>query len=349
MIKKILYLMTTAVVLFALSCGKGEFFPGTVYSVMKLPVITSPVDQDAIVLLEDNADNAFTVTWSPADFGFQAAATYTIEIDRAGNDFANPVIVGTSTGDSWNGTVSKFNTSLFTTLSLPGEAESEIEMRLSVKVSPEVDVVYSAPITLKVTPYTIVIVYPQLQVPGNYQGWNPADDNTVIYSLKSDGRFEGYIYMNDASPTFKYTDGPSWDVNYGDTGADGTLDAGGTDITAASGAGMYKLNVNLNDLTHKYELTSWGVIGDATPTGWDNDTDMVFDDVNNKLTLTLDLTAGGKIKFRANDDWVINLGDDDANGSLEYGGADIPIAEAGNYTIDLILNKAVYTYKLTKN
>ncbi|RMG27177.1 MAG: hypothetical protein D6730_07770 [Bacteroidetes bacterium] len=64
--------------------------------------------------------------------------------------------------------------------------------------------------------------------------------------------------------------------------------------------------------------------------------------------ITLDLQAG-EVKFRANDDWAINFGDDDGNGSLEYGGANIVIAEAGNYTIDLMLSVQDYTYQIVKN
>ena len=75
---------------------------------------------------------------------------------------------------------------------------------------------------------------------------------------------------------------------------------------------------------------------------------MTYDPVANKWTITLNLVAG-EIKFRANDDWAINFGDDGANKALEYGGANIAVAEDGNYTIDLILSGAVYTYKIKKN
>jgi hypothetical protein len=34
---------------------------------------------------------------------------------------------------------------------------------------------------------------------------------------------------------------------------------------------------------------------------------------------------------------------------MEYGGANIAIAEAGNYTIELILSTPIYTYKVIKN
>lgn len=346
--KKYFFLtLAAAALLFAGGCGKGEFSPGPTLKIGNKAAITSPADASSIVLTEDQAANPFEVKWTAADFGFDAATTYTVEIDRAGNDFANAVVLGNSTGLALNTTVAKFNTALFTTLSLPGETASNIEMRLMVKISPEVPVQYSDPVTLTVTPYTIVIVYPQLQVPGAYQGWNPADNSTVIYSLKSDGKFEGYINFPDPNNAFKYTDGPSWDTNWGDTGADGTLDPGGDDIKTVD-AGLYRLKVNLNDLTHSFTLTNWGVIGDATPTGWDSDTNMTYDAANNKLTVTMDLVAGG-LKFRANDDWAINLGDNDANNSLEYDGANISIADPGNYTIDLILSGAVYTYKIKKN
>ena len=345
--KKYIYLTFAAAVLFAAGCGKGEFFPGPTLNIGDAAVITSPADGSAIVLTEDKAADPFMVTWTAADFGFSAAATYTVQLDKAGNDFANAVSLGNSTGLELNTTVAKLNTALFTTLGLPGEAASNIEMRLAVKISPEVPEVYSAPVTLTVTPYTIVIVYPQLQVPGSYQGWNEKDNTTVIFSAKSDGKYEGYIYFPDPGAEFKYTVGPSWDTNYGDTGADGTLDAGGDNIKLTD-AGMYRLNANLNNLTHTFAKYSWGIIGSATPTGWDSDTDLTYDAAGNKLTITMDLVAGA-IKFRANDDWAVNLGDDDANATMEYGGSDIVVAEAGNYTIDLILSGAIYTYKLKKN
>ena len=101
-------------------------------------------------------------------------------------------------------------------------------------------------------------------------------------------------------------------------------------------------------LTHTATRTNWGVLGDATPGGWDTDTDFTYDEASSTLKVTLDLNAG-EIKFRANDDWAINMGDTDANGDLQYDGDNIAIGEAGNYTIELILNQARYLYKLTKN
>ncbi|MBK9338603.1 MAG: SusE domain-containing protein [Lewinellaceae bacterium] len=345
--KKFFFPTFLAVVLFAAGCEKqGDFAPSPVYKVNALPVITSPADATVITLTADKENDPFVVTWTGADFGFRAATTYTVEIDRAGNDFADAVILGTSTGLSLNSTVSKLNTALFTTLGLPGETISDVEMRLVARVSSEVDPEYSAPVSLQINPYTIVIIYPQLQVPGSYQGWDPANNSTIIFSAKSDNRYEGYIYFNADNTEHKYTDGPSWTTNYGDTGEDGTLDQNGDNLKIPV-AGVYRLNVNLNNLTHTRLRTDWGLIGSATGS-WDVDQNMTYDPVANKWTITLDL-VGGEIKFRANDDWGVNFGDTQLNKSLEYGGDNIPVADPGNYTIDLILSGAVYTYNIKKN
>lgn len=346
--KKLFFPTFLAVLLFAVGCEKqGDFSPNPVLKFNAKPVITAPADASTWVLTEDQENAPFEVTWTPADFNFRAAATYAVEIDRAGNDFATPAVLGTSTGTSLSSTVGKLNNALFATLALPGEEIANVQMRLAVTVNPDVPTLYSDPISLQITPYTIVVVYPQLQVPGSYQGWNPGNNTTVIFSAGSDNRYEGYINFPDDNTEFKYTVGPSWDTNYGDNGADGTLNAGGDNIKAGA-AGVYRLNVNLNTLTHSFLRTDWGLIGSATPDGWNSDQNMTFDPAANKWTITLNLVAG-EIKFRANDDWGINMGDTGLNKSLEYNGDNIPIADPGNYTIDLILSGAIYTYTIKKN
>ena len=49
------------------------------------------------------------------------------------------------------------------------------------------------------------------------------------------------------------------------------------------------------------------------------------------------------------DTWDIDFGDTGGNKTLEYGGDNIVITEAGNYTIELILTVAEYRYSITKN
>ncbi|GIV31288.1 MAG: hypothetical protein KatS3mg029_0639 [Saprospiraceae bacterium] len=311
------------------------------------PQITNPAPGSSFELKEADAANTMTTfTWTPAEWGFQAAVTYEVEMDQAGNGFSDPVTLGSTNTTSLAVIVEKVNTILLAR-ELPGETPVDVEIRVVASVSPEVPALVSDPIQITIIPYTVVIDYPKLQVPGSYQGWDPANPNTVIFSVKSDNRYEGYIYFPDPNTEFKYTLGPSWTTNWGDNGADGTLDKDGANIVAGD-PGVYKLNVDLNSLTHSFVKTDWGLIGSATPNGWDSDQDMTYDPATGIWSITLDLVAG-EIKFRANDSWDINLGDDDLNKTLEYNGANIPIPNDGNYTIELFLHVPKYTYKITKN
>ena len=90
------------------------------------------------------------------------------------------------------------------------------------------------------------------------------------------------------------------------------------------------------DLSHPNEYTysanRWGVIGDATPDGWNSDQKMTWDGTNHVFTITLNLVAG-EFKFRANDDWAVNFGGD--MGALTQDGANLKVTDPGSYTITL--------------
>jgi hypothetical protein len=188
--------------------------------------------------------------------------------------------------------------------------------------------------------------YPIIYVPGAHNSWDPANTSTVLASVGSNDQYEGYLWFGSDNNQFKFTEGPNWDVNWGDNGADGTLDAGGDNIVAGT-AGYYKLNVDLGTHTYTILKTDWGVIGDATADGWNSDQNMTYDPDSGFWSAILELTAG-TIKFRANDAWDLNYGDDGANGVLEQNGANIAVPEAGKYMIKLKLGIPDYTYSYEK-
>jgi hypothetical protein len=197
------------------------------------------------------------------------------------------------------------------------------------------------------------MAYPMIYVPGGYQkaagysagDWDPASAPNLA-SVNSDKNYEGYIYFSKDGDEYKFTEGPNWNVNWGDNDADGTLESNGANLKAPK-AGLYKINVNLNDMLVKSVKTDWGVIGDATPTGWDSDTNMDFDPVKKEWKVIIELKKGS-FKFRANDGWDTNLGDKGADGILEYGADNIAIAAAGKYEIKLKLGTPDYTYTVSK-
>jgi hypothetical protein len=275
-------------------------------------------------------------------------------MDKQGNNFKDPIAIGTVTSaKSFSLLTSVLNNKLLGMEFNPDlnpSAPMALEFRVMASVSTLATAAYSPVISKVMVPYYVKIVYPLLFVPGNYQGWNPADSTTVIYSAKSNLIYNGYVWMSSSAPQFKYTDGPKWDVNYGDNGADGTLDLGGANIAPATGPGYYHLTVDLSGTpkTHTYLLTAWSVIGDATPGGWNTDTDMAYDSIAKTWNVTLNLTAAS-IKFRANHAWDLNYGDTGADGSLDFNGDNIAVPVAGNYTVTLNLSGAIFRYKLQKN
>ncbi len=187
--------------------------------------------------------------------------------------------------------------------------------------------------------------YPVIYVPGGYQGWNPATAQQLA-SAAGDNTYEGYIFFPDDQKEFKLTLGPDWSNNLGDDGANGTLEPNGANLTIPEG-GFYKINVDLTALTYTLQKTNWGLIGDATPGGWGSDQDMTYDATEKAWTITVGLTAGF-VKFRANDDWGLNYGDNGSDALLEQGGANINIPSNGTYVIKLYLDKPDYTYSIDR-
>lgn len=78
---------------------------------------------------------------------------------------------------------------------------------------------------------------------------------------------------------------------------------------------------------------NWGIIGSATSTGWDSDTNLDYSLATRLYSITTHLNAGGAFKFRLDDGWGVNYGDDGNNLSLDSGGADIPVSVTGEYKI----------------
>ena len=102
-------------------------------------------------------------------------------------------------------------------------------------------------------------------------------------------------------------------------------------------------NVNILKITpYPTDLsTNWGVVGSATPNGWDGpDVQFWKTDVTNVFAAYADL-KGGEIKFRQDNKWELDYGG--SNGKLEKGGKNIAV-DAGTYKITMDLTNL--TYKL---
>lgn len=193
--------------------------------------------------------------------------------------------------------------------------------------------------------YEFTEAVPYLYTPGDTNGWNQG--NSQMLYTKDYSNYMGFIHVN--SNGFKFTNAPDWaHVNYGDAGTEGELstDGGAGNISAPADA-LYWAKVNTASLTYSLtQITSLGVIGDATPEGWNGQTNLTAS--ADFLTWTGDITFNGtgEFKFRANDDWGINLGGDTSD--LSYDGSNIATPGAGVYTVTLYLGQLPYSCTLVK-
>jgi len=172
-------------------------------------------------------------------------------------------------------------------------------------------------------------------VGGAYNNWGATPDFMLEYDPYSDV-FRGIVTLIDGEMKFRMNN--DWGTNYGDNGNDGTLDNGGANIVVA--AGIYIATVNMNDLTYSLEKIDhvWGIVGGAynnwgaTPDAqFNRDWSKPFNDVWILENVTL---IDGEYKFRSNNDWGTNYGDDGNDGILDNGGANI-VATAGTYSFSL--------------
>ena len=87
------------------------------------------------------------------------------------------------------------------------------------------------------------------------------------------------------------------------------------------------------------KASEWGVVGSATPNGWNGPDIKMWNSTDGNLVAYATLSAG-EIKFRKNNDWGVNLGG--SNGTLSSGGSNIAVA-AGTYKITINVSKNTYT------
>ena len=306
------------------------------------PALTGPGENAFTFVLADK-DNLIEFTWDESDFGFDASITYSIEA-ALGTTFADSVVLLSGQGSAGSTSVDEVNTALLG-LGLPIGELATVYVRVVATINDHVEALSSEAMTFKTTPYETI--YPVIYVPGAYQGWSPGAEVGRLYSYGFNSVYEGILRIvetADNNGEFKLTPEASWDEAWGGSltlegkNYSGTTD-GGDNFKVEPGT--YKLKVDVNAQTISLEPTDdWGIIGDATPGGWDADTDMTYNGQKQAWEITTDLLAG-ELKFRANDGWDLNYGDTGADGTIEAGGDNIAVT-AGNYTIRLDLNNEKY-------
>ena len=188
-------------------------------------------------------------------------------------------------------------------------------------------------VTLDMNNLSYSVGKPILYMKGDANGWDGYD-----YLSGEDGvKFTGFMYLNQNG--FKFTTASDWSgTGYG---ANFNTAPDAANIVITEPAGYYQVDVDLSEKTYTLTpITSIGIIGSASPNGWDSDVDMTYvpynkdtKEVNGYWEVKNITLSAGEIKFRANDDWAISWGGELDNLTTKNGG-NITV-EAGTYDIKL--------------
>ena len=329
-------------------------------------------DKTSVVLNETSASNsAITFTWIDPIFSVEVAETKMLEFGKAGTNFT-PSATLTLPADENILEISHLElNSLMGTIGLTPDQQAQVEVRLISKVN-DANVFYSDVLALAVTPYTPNpdLVYPKINVPGGYAGaagyqdWTPSNSPN-LFSPEKNNQYRGFIFVTNPNSEFKFTINQDWAGDKGEassTGNTGVLVENGESNIKAASAGTYYLKVDWAANTYSAAIANFGMIGDATPTGWGSDTDFVYNPATKNWEIaSIALTTSGVFKFRANDDWAMKFQPASADQTLVSGTAvqtflssegtvngdpSYKIGVAGNYKVVLDLHNAAY-YKLT--
>lgn len=321
--------------------------------------LLNPSNGTVFSLRPDKADDlATTFVWNHADYGVQTGVNYTVEFAADGTDFANPIDGGSPFNNQKfkSYTVSELN-QIATDLGLIPFANGDVQVRIKSWLGDNIEMVnYSNIVTLTLNRFTNEL--PKLAVPGNHQGWSPtaADVPKIASSGYGKTDFEGYLFLDGEFKLLSPKPDGTFDWGTQDWGDDGNfsgiLKDGAGEVNIVATAGYYRLKADTALLTYNAAPMNWGLIGSATPGGWDNSTPLTYNPATKKLEGVFVLVPG-EYKFRANNNWDVNLGgfqaDKPGTGDMmSYGGANIVLTAGGTYKVVLDLsNPRDYKYSVT--
>ncbi|MDR2948858.1 MAG: SusF/SusE family outer membrane protein [Prevotella sp.] len=332
------------------------------------PTVTVEGTTNIIVTEETVSTFPSVLNWSRANFGKDIVVEYLLEMDTTetfkepyqislGNSVYSKALSGTDLSNwaiKFGGFDEETNEAKEVFLNMRIAATLRLESS-SVINSP--DTLYSNIISLMVLAYVPEIpvkdaIYLTGDVISGVDTWSNdaaalGKGLQVLFADNSKVDNKKYTYTGSfASGGFKLiTKAGNWDTSF--AYKDGKLSPNndGDNIPGPSASGLYTLTVDLDALTHSFipytetanSYSRIGVIGSATPTGWDSDTAM--EQVSPHIWVITDIElVGGEIKFRANDGWDINWGGSSVDipfGIGTQGGDNLKIERDGKYFLAL--------------
>ena len=317
------------------------------------PTFSSIENGDSFVLSLDNNDlEAVNVTWNDPilDSTLPIDIDYVLEAAAPNTSFATVIEVGAVRNTN---TISLTNSQLNAVAIQTGiavDASGDIEMRLISTITDSASGTIleriTETVTINVTTYlTVLDLSTTWGVVGSAANNWGATPDLPFFKTDVDGVLVAYVNLTDGE--FKFRENNDWGNNLGsDSATGGAVTSNGGNIPVS--AGSYKIGLDLNNMTYTIENFSLGIVGGAY-NNWGATPDFMleydpYSDVFRGLVTLID----GEMKFRLNNDWGNNWGDDGNDGTLDPGGANI-VVTAGSYFATVNMNDLTYTLEPVQN
>ena len=267
--------------LFVMSCEEYEESHSPVLADKPVLSITS---QEVVLNQKQEGNTAFSLNWTPgSNRGTNSAIDYTIEIDKKGNNFSDPVSLGAGKASyNSNFAVEGFNDLLLNSFLIAPGTSAEIEFRvISKPLNPSAAPEVSNVVSLTVVAYEPVPVPDALYMIGDAtpNGWDANNPTPMTKSPTEPGVF---TYQGDLSAgELKFLTVVGEFLPSYQRGEDDNTLVVRTDFDQPDDkfvieqGGIYMLTVDVIEMTYHAEALAsspydelW-IVGSAVPKGWD--------------------------------------------------------------------------------
>ena len=301
-------IMSLFILAFVSSCDEKELSvldPAATIS----PVLSIP---STVELSMDNETEAVSFSWTAASYNLDLEIGYLLQIDQAGNSFADAYTLYNGNQLSYNTTVKDLNTAILNKLGLSPDEEADVEFRVLATISEHVESALSTSKSLSVTPYATV--FPPIYMIGAATGgWDTA---LAVEVQSSAPNVYSTIWKFTQNEAFRFFAQPDWNAtnyNYPYFGTISNLfenaGDGDSNFRFLGETGWYQITVNMKtlavDIVSVPEplmfMTGAGIGGWDTPgTGASIKMTFVKPGV---FTATADFVSGEAWRFFAQADW----------------------------------------------
>ena len=360
----------------AVSCDKVDDLP--FYGEGEAPVLTASTTTVA-PLPEDSLDVVLTLNWTYPGHGTDTSnIKYTIEIDSAGKNFANPFRTVVMGEQNYSFVARELNSALLAR-GYAFNVPVGMDVRVISSYANNNERLPSNSIKIMMTPYKIP---PKVALPSSNRlfivggatqgGWNnPVPVPVQELTRMNETTWSGIFTLNGNQSYLLLPVNGSWDNKYGGVSSSNNSNNplgdefkfSGSDLIAPATTGNYRVDFDFQ--IGRFTLTPVAnalpgelyITGDATTGGWTNSPPAAqkFTQLTNGVfELTINLEPGKFYKFlSSHGNWQPQFGGNSATGGTlgaNYGSGGDPDAvptpaQAGNYKITV--NFLTNTYTVT--